>query len=185
MKKKTALLIALLLVLQTFASCADNQQDETTGETTATAASETTAEETESENPYYDGYVDPFVDTDLGGETLTIYNSVNERGTLTSSNYLIEGPEEITGDAAPDSAYQRNLDVMEKLNVNLAYENCNYAYDQVALNIRKLLQSGDSTYDIVINDIYGLAPLTPEGLSIILTTERTLTSITRGGTTTS
>ena len=77
MKKKTALLIALLLVLQSFASCADNQQDETTGETTATAASETTAEETESENPYYDGYVDPFVDTDLGGETLTIYNSVN------------------------------------------------------------------------------------------------------------
>lgn len=164
MKKKTALLIALLLVLQTFASCADAPQDETTGETTAKAASETIAEETESENPYYDGYVDPFVDTDLGGETLTIYNSVNERGTLTSSNYLIEGPEEITGDAAPDSAYQRNLDVMEKLNVNLAYENCNYAYDQVALNIRKLLQSGDSAYDIVINDIYGLAPLTPEGL---------------------
>ena len=88
MKKKTALLIALLLTLQTFASCADTQQDETTGETTITAASETTAEETESENPYYDGYVDPFVDTDLGGETLTIYNSVNERGTLTSSNYL-------------------------------------------------------------------------------------------------
>lgn len=53
---------------------------------------------------------------------------------------------------------------MEKLNVKLAYENCNYAYDQVALNIRKLLQSGDSAYDIVINDIYGLAPLTPEGL---------------------
>lgn len=49
MKKKTALLIALLLVLQTFASCADTQQDETTGETAPKAASETIAEETESE----------------------------------------------------------------------------------------------------------------------------------------
>lgn len=164
MKKKTALLLALLLSSQALFSCADTKQDETTGETTPTAANETAAEETESKNPYYDGYVDPFVDTNLGGETLTIYNSVNERGTLTTSNYLIEGPEEITGDAAPDSAYQRNLDVMERLNVKLAYENSDYAYDQVAANIRKLLQSGDSAYDVIINDIYGLAPLTPEGL---------------------
>lgn len=166
MKRKAALFLALLLVSQTLLSCAENAEEETESGVPAASPTETAAEETETEsvNPYYDGYVDPFADTDLGGETLTIYNSVNERGTLTTSNYLIEGPEELTGDVAPDSAYQRNLDVMERLNVNLAYENCNYNYDQVASNIRKLLQSGDSAFDVVINDIYGLAPLTPEGL---------------------
>ncbi len=170
MKRKalryTALVLAALLTSQTLLSCAEStvNEEETEETMAATVESDTEETEAESENPYYDGYIDPFADIDLGGETMTIYNSVNERGTLTTSNYLIEGPEELTGDVAPDSAFQRNLSVTDMLNVKLAYENCNYSYDQVAANIRKLLQSGDSTYDVIINDIYGLAPLTPEGL---------------------
>ena len=38
--------------------------------------------------------------------------------SLGNSNYMIEGPEELTGDAAPDAAYERNLAVEDLLNVH-------------------------------------------------------------------
>lgn len=170
MKQKTALLLAILMLASSLASCAENKEpDETTDlagtENTVTPSASVEEEvEEETENPYYDGYVDPFADTNLEGETLTIYTSVDERGTLTTSNILIEGPEEITGDVAPDAAYQRNLDVAEMLNVELQFVQANYNYEQVASNIKTLVLAGDSGYDVIINDIYGLAPLVPDGL---------------------
>jgi hypothetical protein len=102
---------------------------------------------------------------DFDGRTFSIDTSVNEATVgVESSNYLIEGYEDLTGDVAPDAAIQRNEDVMRRLNISLAYEDVNYSYDQVASNLRTLLQSGDASYHLIINDIYGLAPITPEGL---------------------
>lgn len=168
MKKQLSLILALLMLLPTVIACAESKEntEETTPATTTTPSADATVEEVveEDTNPYYEGYVDPFTDVSFDGETLSIYTSVNQRGTLTSSNYLIEGPEELTGDLAPDAAFDRNLDVMERLNIDIYYEHADYAYDVVASNIRQLLQSGDSSYDLIINDIYGLAPITPEGL---------------------
>ncbi len=164
MKKKLALILALLMLVSAATSCAESKTEETASVTSSPSADTETTGGVEEENPYYEGYVDPFVDVDFNGETFTVYNSINQRGTLTSSNYLIEGPEELTGDAATDAAFQRNLDVMDRLNIQIQYENVDYSYDVVASNIRQLLQSGDASYDVIINDIYGLAPITPEGL---------------------
>ena len=167
MKQKLSLVLALLMLLPTFTACAESKEntEETTAAPTATPTAEETVEEVKEENPYYEGYVDPFVDVDFDGDTFMVYNSINDAAvTLPSSNFLIEGPEELTGDLAPDAAFQRNLDVMERLNIEIGYENVNYSYDVVASNIRQLLQSGDASYDLIINDIYGLAPITPEGL---------------------
>ncbi|MGN1345484.1 MAG: hypothetical protein ACI4V1_01755 [Eubacteriales bacterium] len=165
MKKQLALVLALSMLLPAIASCAESKENsEETAAPANTPSAETAEEVIEETNPYYEGYVDPFVDVDFDGETFSVHNSVNQRGTLTSSNFLIQGPEELTGDAAPDAAFQRNLDVMDLLNIQITYQNVDYTYDVVASNIRQLLQSGDSSYDVIINDIYGLAPITPEGL---------------------
>lgn len=166
MKKQLSLVLALLMLLPAVTSCAESKQntEETTAPTTTTPAAEIVETVAADDNPYYEGYVDPFTDVDFDGATFSVYTSVNQRGTLTSSNFLIQGPEEMTGDLAPDAAIQRNLDVMERLNIEFSYEPADYTYDVVASNIRQLLQSGDSTYDLIINDIYGLAPITPEGL---------------------
>lgn len=170
MNKKLSFLLALLMLASSVTACAeskDNNADtpETTGGVVSRAAAAPESEtEEETENPYYDGYVDPFADTDLNGETLSIYTSVDQRGTLTSSNILIEGPEEITGDLAPDAAYQRNLDVMDMLNVDIQFAQASYSYDQVANHIKTIIMAGDSGYDVIVNDIYGLAPLVPDGL---------------------
>lgn len=166
MKKKLAFLLALLMIAPNCYSCAESKENAESSEVSSDVG-ETAATETETEtepNPYYDGYVDPFERVKFDGATLNVYNSVNQRGTLTSSCYLIEGPEELTGDVAPDSAWQRNLDVMSMLDVDLSFEDCDYDYSGVASHIRSILQSGDTSYDLIINDIYGLAPITPDGL---------------------
>ena len=142
MKQKLSLVLALLMLLPTFTACAESKEntEETTAAPTATPTAEETVEEVKEENPYYEGYVDPFVDVDFDGDTFMVYNSINDAAvTLPSSNFLIEGPEELTGDLAPDAAFQRNLDVMERLNIEIGYENVNYSYDVVASNIRQLL----------------------------------------------
>ena len=162
MKKLLALLLSASLLLSCLSACATNKEnadeDDHAGQSSVSGADASAVEEETEE-------IDPFADFNYDGRTFFIYTSVNEATVgVESSNYLIEGYEELTGDVAPDAAIQRNLDVMERLNIELKYEDVNYSYDQVAANVRKILQSGDSTYHLIINDIYGLAPITPDGL---------------------
>lgn len=53
---------------------------------------------------------------------------------------------------------------MEMLNVDIQFAQANYSYDLVANHIKTLILAGDSGYDLIVNDIYGLAPLVPDGL---------------------
>lgn len=167
MKKTLALILALLMLAPTvLASCAESEQNtEETQGTLQPGAESTTETEAESENPYYDGYEDPFADVNFDGATFTVHNSTNAAtATMPSSAYLIAGPEEYTGDLASDAAYDRNLSVADMLGVNLVFESFDFVYGDVAANIRTLVQSGDTTYDLIVNDIYGLAPTVNEGL---------------------
>ena len=159
MKKQIAVLLALALLIPAAAGCANNQAQDAGEEVKTPTADASLPAAEETEEP------DPFEGVDFDGRTFSIYTSVNEATVgVESSNYLIEGYEDLTGDVAPDAAIQRNEDVMRRLNISLAYEDVNYSYDQVASNLRTLLQSGDASYHLIINDIYGLAPITPEGL---------------------
>ncbi len=159
MKRRiSAFLLALLTILMTACSTATSTETDTPeAEVTEPGAQSEMTEETEEP--------DPFEGADYDGRTFCIYTSVNEATVgVETSNYLIEGYEELTGDVAPDAAIQRNQDVEQRLNVELTYEDVNYSYDQVAANVRRLLSAGDATYQLIINDIYGLVPITPEGL---------------------
>ena len=159
-KRILSLALVLALLLSALSGCAADQEEEAehhAAQPNAGDANPAAAEETEEP--------DPFEGVDFDGRTFMIHTSANSATVgVQSSNYLIQGPDEVTGDVAPDAALQRNNDVMQRLNIELGYEQVNYSYDQVASNIRKLLQSGDATYQLIINDIYGLAPITPDGL---------------------
>ena len=60
-------------------------------------------------------------DLDFEGEVFMIHTSINvdadQQASYRSSNYLIQGEEEVTGDKASDSALQRNKRVEEDLNI--------------------------------------------------------------------
>ena len=148
-------LLAALLMTPTLVSCSDKGGSETSADTSS--AVDTAVEETEE--------VDPFADFDYGGQDFRIWTSINAAAvSLGNSNYMIQGPDELTGDAAPDAAYERNLKVAELLNINYSYDQLDNRYDQVKETVRKFVMAGDNAYDLIINDMYGTASLTLENM---------------------
>ena len=70
--------------------------------------------------------VTPLEDLDFKGETFTIHSSINvltgeSLDSYKSSNYLIQGADEVLGDKASDSALQRNALVQDELNIKFNY----------------------------------------------------------------
>ena len=148
-------LLSLSLCVGNLASCSQNDSKESDTESSTTAESL----ETETEE------MDPFADFDYNGQSFRIYTSTNDASdSLKSSNFLIEGPEELTGEAASDAVYERNAYVEDLLNIDLAFKQCDLQYDQVQNDVRTYIMAGADEYELIINDLYGLAGLTIEGM---------------------
>ncbi len=151
MKRFTLILLALLLALP---SCGNGESTETTPATDT--AADTTVETAEP---------DPFADFDYNGQNFRVYTSNhNASSSLVSSNFLIQGPEELTGEATADAAFERNAAVSELLNINMQFTQVELGYDRVQNDMRTYIMAGEDLYDVVINDLYGLTGLTVEGM---------------------
>ena len=150
MKQLLCLLLSLLMLLPVFVSCKDDAKNP--AETTGSDESSSGIQPTED---------DRFAGTNFHGQTLNIQNS-NGQATLTmaTSNIYIEGEEELTGDAALDSVIRRNQSVEDFLNVDLVFYPVDIIYNEVPAELRQLVLSGDRTYQVIINDIWGCVPMT-------------------------
>ena len=154
-KKMLASLLALLTLAGTaLSSCGD--ADQAPAADTAAPTTETAAV-TETSEP------DPFAEFDYGGEEIRIYTSINVASGVGNSNYLIEGPEEETGDLVSDSAFFRNRSVEEILNVDLVFTQVDLDYTACGADLSKIIMAGDDVYDIAINDLFPMANLSLEG----------------------
>lgn len=160
-KKKTlALVLALLMLAPAVVSCSNNSasgdENETTAPTSAEPQTEAAADETEAP--------DPFAGITFDGRDFRVSTSTNQAEiTFSTSNNYIEGPEELTGDAAIDAAFERNVYVEDLLDVNMVYTQETVGYDGVANLVRGYVQAAEDSFDLIINDIYGTAPLSVEG----------------------
>lgn len=158
MKRLFMVLLAALMCSGSIVGCADTEESTTaTNDTNPTAAAEETEAETEAP--------DPFADFDYNGQSFRVYTSNhNASSSLVSSNFLIEGPEELTGEAAGDAAIERNAAVEEMLNINLEFTRVELGYDGVKNDTQTYIMAGEDLYDLIINDLYGLTSLTVEGM---------------------
>lgn len=121
-----------------------------------------------NKNDIADGGKSSLDDLDFKGETFTIQSSANlnpwDENGFRSSNYLIQGEEEILGDKASDAALQRNSLVENKLNIRLNYMESDYDYLTVNSDIRNLILSGGADdIQLIINDLR-VVGLCAEGL---------------------
>lgn len=162
MKRLFIVLLAALMCGGSFVGCANTDDDTNSGGSdgvnTGSDLSENGSEE-ETETP------DPFADFDYNGQSFRVYTSAHDAtSTLVSSNFLIEGPEEMVGEAASDAAFERNAAVSELLDINLEFTQAVLAYNQVQNDIRTYIMAGEDRYDLIINDLYGLTSLTVEGM---------------------
>ena len=142
MKKRN--LLALFLAMLMLASCAGGGTD--SGDTKIKESDSAADTEVETKPDILDGL-------SYGGRTFRILTS----DTDISSNDLIEGSGELTGDNVNDAVYARNLAVEEQLDVGLAYEHANNAWGDVYKSVQTLVLSGDATYDLLIDDQLGFA----------------------------
>ena len=144
MKKRS--MLALFLAMLMLASCGSGgpEREDTEKVETDPAGETETVQETEP---------DILAGLSYDGRTFRILTS----DTDISSNDLIEGTGELTGDNVNDAVYSRNLAVEEQLDVGLAYEHANNAWGDVYKSVQTLVLSGDATYDLLIDDQLGFS----------------------------
>ncbi len=151
LKRITAVLIALLMLVPTLASCSDNTPAETK-ETTAQQETAQTAESTDAsadESETEDERIKPNIpeSADFGGDDITFLHWYNTAWTETvrqSRDIYAEG---ITGEAINDAVYNRNVKIEDAYKVKIALQ-LEQSTD-IASMVGQQVTSGDNTFDVV------------------------------------
>ena len=151
LKRITAVLIALLMLVPTLASCSDNTPAETK-ETTSQQETAQTAESTDAsadESETEDERIKPNIpeSADFGGDDITFLHWYNPAWTETvrqSRDIYAEG---ITGEAINDAVYNRNVKIEDAYKVKIALQ-LEQSTD-IASMVGQQVTAGDSTYDVV------------------------------------
>lgn len=151
LKRITAVLIALLMLVPTLASCSDNTPAETK-ETTSQQETSQTAESTDAsadESETEDERIKPNIpeSADFGGDDITFLHWYNPAWTETvrqSRDIYAEG---ITGEAINDAVYNRNVKIEDAYKVKIALQ-LEQSTD-IASMVGQQVTAGDSTYDVV------------------------------------
>ena len=151
LKRTMAMLIALLMLVPTLASCSNNTPAESK-ETTAQQETSQTAESTDAsadETTAEDERIKPNIpeSADFGGDTITFLHWYNTAWTETvrqSRDIYAEG---ITGEAINDAVYNRNVKIEDAYKVKIALQ-LEQSTD-IASMVGQQVTAGDSTYDVV------------------------------------
>ena len=151
LKRITAVLIALLMLVPTLASCSDNTPAETK-ETTAQQETAQTAESTDAsadESETEDERIKPNIpeSADFGGDDITFLHWYNTAWTETVRQSRDIYSEGITGEAINDAVYNRNVKIEDAYKVKIALQ-LEQSTD-IASMVGQQVTAGDSTYDVV------------------------------------
>ncbi len=155
MSRKTKLLCLLLALAMTLplASCGGASTETTAAENTGDTAAAETVPETEP---------DFLAGLSYGGATFHIMTS----DTNISSNYLLEGSGELTGDNVNDAVFQRNLAAEEQMDIKFAYTHTERSYSEVYPQISQLVLAGDDTFDLIVDDQLGMSTASIDGVFV-------------------
>lgn len=138
MKRALSLIIALLMLSASFASCSEKPSDETdkpVSETVASAAEPT--DESETVETDAEKVTDNLPEKDFGGMDFVIYT----REITTHSPFLVE---EINGEELNDAIYQRNVSVEDRFKVKFSEEM--YSDEGKPYTF---ITAGDNTYSLM------------------------------------
>lgn len=145
--------IALLLLSSALLACSDSA--DTPEETGSREQAESDLQTAETAEPGETSGVP--AGTDLGGEVIHVWYTT---GWPSYTN--IAG--EQSGDVLDDAVYMQNLNVQERLNCTIAYEDPGVAQGSCNDAISKLLLANDTTYDIFCPTQWSGVKLIPQGL---------------------
>ncbi|MBE6616135.1 MAG: hypothetical protein E7631_12625 [Ruminococcaceae bacterium] len=134
-RKYTAGLLAVILLVNTLASCGGADTEEQTD----------TAADTQETTPIETTIYDVLQPNDYEGYTFRILNN------LSNVAYTNIGEEGLTGESLDDAMYNRNLRVAEELNI--AFQIINHEYQDTKDTITNMVVSDDDVYDMYTLDL--------------------------------
>ena len=139
MKKHVCLLLFFAMFSASLASCG-NAPAETEADTADTTAAET---ETVAETDSIEGrkaVSDNLPEKDFGGEKYTVIGY-----DMNVGYYMAE---ELNGDVVNDAIYNRNVDVAERFNVEVIFQDGG-SYSDTSAAVKNSVVAGESVYDLV------------------------------------
>ena len=159
-----AILMALLMLGLSAVACAENNDDIPADTTTASAGADTTAaaaDTTTAAPEATDQYdVDDTLPADLkfDGEVVRIISRDSDgvRDEISVSDY--------SGEPINDAIYERNLAVEARLGIDIENTMLTGGNYVVTEEIRRLVLSGEDSYDMLANSTYSTIMYTSEGL---------------------
>ena len=149
MKNLKRMVILLLSAVLLLPSCAAENPEKT--EPDAAAVSNTTVSEPSAETvPETEETIltDSVPELDFGGVSVTMAG----QGTKGGNNSLDMWVEEMNGDVVNDAIFNRNIAIGERFNVVIEEPLMN-DYTTVSNAVKSMVLAGDSTYDIVVNQL--------------------------------
>jgi len=166
MKRITAFLTALLLLLPIAAGCASDTsaETETSADSDTSVQTEAAASAETERSQIKDGLPD---DLDFEGRTIRIVHRDD------GADLSFEVTSEETGDVVNDAIYNRQITVEERLNVKITdipISSTIHHGSEVNDAIRKSVTSGSDDYDVSFNHMSQTTPLALEGMFIDLNT---------------
>lgn len=161
MKKRLAILLALLLAAaMPLSSCGNNDPAETGDNTVKANNTGDTAANTETEPEADPATLDelPTDCRDYENYTFTILGHFYEAGSV-AWNVQDIAVEELTGERINDAVYERNNRITERFGVTIAK---NLVSDPVS-EAKKLITSGDGSFDLVQTHVQNQASMAVQG----------------------
>ncbi len=165
MKKKFYLILALLMIGASMASCSEKTaNDDTTAETPAVDNTLDLSGDTETETEtkkYLDDLAESY---DFGGYNVRFIVEEGGQGNLTELSIRAE---EDTGEVVDSAVVERNNSVCDRLNINIDLVDV-IMYPGLPGTVRPSIQAGSDDYDIIgTYQYYGIS-MGPEGLMLNL-----------------
>ncbi len=159
--RKTAALLALLLLAASCTAACGDAQGQTPTETNPVVTDTVTEAVTEeAEKIILDAIPEG---TDLGEKEIRIRINTFDQ-TQYQSEIFMMGPEEADGDIVHDAILERNQMVEERLNVSFTYEIVDFTYDKVYPDLQKIIMAGDDVYDLIIDQQYGMLKVAADNM---------------------
>ena len=141
MKKTTALLLALLLLLPLFAGCSEKSAEKPETQAAAEPSAGTPTEAAAAEEETETTILDTLPTYDFGGGTVRTMAKEDSWW-----QYIDLYVEEITGEIINDSIYNRNLAFETKYNAEFVIDHPS----SVLTSTRQAVTAGDASYDFVV-----------------------------------
>jgi len=158
MKHTIALLLLISMLLVPLVACSGDSDSDNQGTTTTPAAS--TTADPDAITTYLEPLSDELKELDYGGEQIVMLGRQGMSSTWMNDDFAVE---ELMNEPINDTIYNRNIAISEMLGVEIVQVKDDIDDGDINSEVAKMVNSGESTYDIIAGSVNLSTPMMQSG----------------------